>query len=67
MKKKIKILRPAPTPLAKLRDRYRYQLLLKGYDTMELHHLCHELLAEKTKLCPQAVRLAVDVDPENMM
>jgi primosomal protein N' (replication factor Y) len=67
LNKKIEILGPAPTPLAKLRDRYRYQLLLKGYDTMELHHLCHELLAEKTKLCPQAVRLAVDVDPENMM
>ena len=65
--KKIEILGPAPAPLSLLRDRYRYQLLLKGYDTVEIHRLCNELLAEKTKLCPQAVRLAVDIDPENMM
>lgn len=65
--KNIEILGPAPAPLSLLRDRYRYQLLLKGIDTVALHRLCNELLAGKSKICPQSVRLAVDVDPENMM
>jgi primosomal protein N' (replication factor Y) len=66
-KKLIEILGPAPAPLALLRDRFRYQVLLKGFDIVAIHHLCDQLLAERTKLCPQAVRLSVDVDPENMM
>lgn len=66
-KKLIEILGPAPAPLALLRDRFRYQVLLKGFDIVAMHHLCDQLLGERTKLCPQAVRLSVDVDPENMM
>jgi primosomal protein N' (replication factor Y) len=66
-KKTIEILGPAPAPLALLRDRFRYQVLLKGFDIAAIHHLCEELLAERTNLCPKSVRLAVDVDPENMM
>jgi primosomal protein N' (replication factor Y) len=65
--KEIEILGPAPAPIALLRDRFRYQVLLKGFDIVAIHHLCDQLLAERTKLCPQSVRLAVDVDPENMM
>ncbi len=66
-KKKIEILGPAPAPLSMLRDRYRYQLLLKSADIVALHRLCDELLAAESKICRPAVRLAVDVDPENMM
>ena len=65
--KSIEVLGPAPSPLSLLRDRFRYQVLLKGGDTVALHQLCNALLAEKAKLCPQAVRMAIDVDPENMM
>ncbi|HHD62802.1 MAG TPA: primosomal protein N' [Desulfobulbaceae bacterium] len=65
--KTIEILGPAPAPLAFLRDRFRYQVLLKGFDVVAMHHLCNQLLAERKTLCPQSVRLAVDVDPENMM
>ena len=64
---KIEILGPAPAPLAMLRDRYRYQLLLKSDDIVALHRLCDELLGAESKICRQSVQLAVDVDPENMM
>lgn len=64
---KIEVLGPAPAPLFFLRDRYRYQLLLKGFDNWQLHQLCDQLLEQQTNLCPQAVRMTLDIDPENMM
>ena len=63
----VSLLGPAPAPLARLRDRSRWQLLLKSSDAACLRRLCRHLLANRKKLCPARVRMAVDVDPENMM
>ena len=63
----VEIMGPAPAPLAKIKDRYRWQLLLKSQNVAVLHELCDGLLGEKGKLCPQGVSLFVDVDPESMM
>ncbi|MDG4476013.1 replication restart helicase PriA [Thiovibrio frasassiensis] len=60
------ILGPAPAPLARLRGRFRWQILLKGPDLEELHGLCLELEQEQSRL-GAAVNLSVDVDPENML
>ena len=64
--KKTEILGPAPAPISRLRGRFRWQLLLKGPNLEELHHLCHELEQEQVRL-GGAVNLSVDVDPENML
>ncbi|WP_420208470.1 replication restart helicase PriA [Candidatus Electronema sp. JC] len=61
------ILGPAPAPLALIKNRFRWQLLLKGAQPEMLHWLCDQLLREKRKICGKKVRLTVDVDPENMM
>jgi primosomal protein N' (replication factor Y) (superfamily II helicase) len=61
------ILGPAPAPLALIKNRFRWQLLLKGAQPEMLHWLCDQLLREKRKICGKNVRLTVDVDPENMM
>ena len=64
---KIEVLGPAPSPLDKVRDNYRWQILLKGISTTELHDLCAAVrLSQKNILMPQCT-LAIDVDPENMM
>jgi primosomal protein N' (replication factor Y) len=63
----VDILGPSPAPLVKLKDRTRWQLLLKSQYPAVLHQLCRALLAEKKNLCPQAVAMSLDVDPENMM
>lgn len=63
----VKILGPTPSPLPKLKDRVRWQLLLKSPSSAVLHALCEALLAEKKKICPGTVTLSFDVDPENMM
>lgn len=61
------ILGPAPSPLARLRDRCRWQLLLKSDDVAKLHRMCDLLVAEKSRLCGTGVRLGIDIDPENML
>ncbi len=65
--RQVDFLGPAPAPLEKLKDHTRWQLLLKSRYPAALHALCDALLAEKSKLCPQAVAMSFDIDPENMM
>jgi primosomal protein N' (replication factor Y) len=65
---KVMVLGPAPAPLSRLRGRYRWQILLKGAAVEPLRQLA--LYLEKNP--PPAVRsgtvkMAVDVDPENML
>jgi primosomal protein N' (replication factor Y) len=61
----IEILGPAPAPIEKLRNRYRWQILLKGKQSSTLL----ELAARARQLWPnsRAARLHVDVDPYSML
>jgi primosomal protein N' (replication factor Y) len=62
------ILGPAPAPLVRLRDKYRYQLLLKGRELESLHGLVGRLHKDITLFNNAGkVRISVDVDPEFMM
>ncbi len=61
------VLGPAPAPIDRLRDRYRWQILLKGQQTAVLHERCREILAGQAGLVRGDVRIALDIDPESMM
>jgi len=61
----LEVLGPAPAPLERLCDRYRWQVLLKGERLDELHQVCAGI-AEMAKAGGDT-RISVDVDPENMM
>ena len=63
----VDILGPAPAPLSRIKNRFRWQLLLKSRDFSQLHATCARLLGEKKKLVHADVRMGIDVDPENMM
>ena len=63
----VEILGPAPSPLDRLRDRYRWQVLLKGACQDELHAVCHQVVTRQGDFTAGDIRVAVDVDPENMM
>lgn len=65
--KTIDLLGPSPSPLVKIKDKTRWQLLLKSRNQQVLHAVCAELLHKKRELCPGSVQLSLDVDPENMM
>ena len=57
----VAILGPAPAPMALLRGRYRYRLLLNARRSAELQNVIREWLGALT--FPPGVRVAVDVDP----
>jgi primosomal protein N' (replication factor Y) len=58
------IIGPAESPLAKIRGRFRYQMLIKGQDINILHQIARELLLKHTD---SNVKMTIDVDPENFM
>jgi primosomal protein N' (replication factor Y) len=55
------ILGPAPAPMALLRGRYRYRLLINARRSAELQRIVGEWLGALN--FPQGVRVSVDVDP----
>ncbi len=61
----IEILGPAPAPIEKLRNRYRWQVLLKGKQIGPLLELARSARERFSRL--QSVRMHVDVDPYNML
>ncbi|HEX9023588.1 MAG TPA: primosomal protein N', partial [Geobacteraceae bacterium] len=68
---RVEILGPATPPLAKIRGRFRRQLLLKATRRSDLHRL---LVAFKGRMkgagrspLPATVRLAIDVDPVDLL
>lgn len=62
------ILGPAPAPIERVKNRARWQVLLKDEDRVALHtvirHCQHELLARQRT---HGVRTLIDVDPYNML
>ena len=64
---RVETLGPAPSPLDKIKDTYRWQVLLKGVDTEELHAMCTAIKNERQAVINPHCTLVIDVDPENMM
>ncbi len=58
------IIGPSESPLAKIRGEHRQQMLIKGRDSKILHSIAVEIL---DKHDTSAVKITVDVDPENFM
>jgi primosomal protein N' (replication factor Y) len=65
----VTILGPAPAVLAKLKNRYRWHLLVKAPTTRRLHEVIEQgFRALKQAAIPHnGVRLAIDVDPVNLL
>jgi primosomal protein N' (replication factor Y) len=58
------IIGPAESPLAKIRGRFRYQMLIKGQDINVLHQIAREIISKNKN---SNVKITADVDPENFM
>ncbi|MFA4858321.1 MAG: primosomal protein N' [Candidatus Margulisiibacteriota bacterium] len=63
--KDCEILGPALSPIAKVRGKYRYHIVIKTKDLEACTQALHRQL-ETIKL-PRDVNLAIDVDPQNML
>ena len=60
------VLGPAPAPLSRLRDRYRFQILIKGSDTERVKAASARLASALTRL-PRELRATLDVAPVSML
>ncbi len=62
---RVQILGAVPAPLAKVRNRYRWLILLKAGSRGELHQLVRHL--RQRLALPATVRIAIDLDPVDML
>jgi primosomal protein N' (replication factor Y) len=60
---RVEILGPAEAPVARVRNRHRWQILLKGKDSRAVHAVAEALLARRFK----GVELKIDVDPMDFL
>jgi primosomal protein N' (replication factor Y) len=61
---KVEIIGPAESPIAKIKGKYRWQLLLKGSDSGAVKNLAKEILSRASVT---GLDIRVDVDPINFM
>jgi primosomal protein N' (replication factor Y) len=62
----VEVLGPSPCPLARLRGKSRYQILLKASERRPLHQLVR-VLGDLARRLPRQVGLSIDVDPLDML
>ncbi len=63
----IAVLGPAPAPIARIRNRYRWQILIKASTPGQLGQFLARARHGMERALPRNVRLAIDVDPLNLM
>mgnify|MGYP002399312689 FL=1 len=61
---KVEIIGPAESPLAKIKNRWRWQMMLKSENAAALHQLARRLMQTTGT---SSVKITLDVDPENFM
>jgi primosomal protein N' (replication factor Y) len=57
---------PAPAPIARVRNRYRFRAMLRGADRARLRSVLVAVDEARADL-PRAVRAAIDVDPVQLL
>ena len=61
----VQILGPAPAPIEKLKDTYRWHLLVKSNQITKLHDLIRYIQSHHSQRAKE--KLIIDVDPDNML
>lgn len=62
----VELLGPSPAPIAKLRNQFRFHLLIKSDQPKILNQFARKLLGDQ-KWIPKQVKVVVDVDPLNLL
>lgn len=63
----VELLGPGPAPIDKIKNRFRWQVLLKGANLEHLHRVCSFIQNTKNGIDSAGCKVALDIDPENMM
>ena len=61
------ILGPAPAPLARLREQFRFQILIRGATAGIRHRFLAAWLPLAEKMTPPGLKLTADIDPYHFM
>ncbi|WP_273720663.1 MULTISPECIES: primosomal protein N' [unclassified Bartonella] len=64
--KNISVMGPAEAPLALIRGRYRFRLLLQGQRCFDVQGFIRVMLANAPKM-PSSVRVQIDIDPQSFL
>ena len=64
--RRVEVLGPAPAPIARLRGRFRFRVLLRAKDRGPLRAVVERVAAAREALDRQ-VRAAIDIDPVSML
>ncbi len=63
----LELMGPVPSPLARLKNRYRFQFLVRAGEVAARHRFLEAWLPRVRALLPPGVRLAVDIDPYHLL
>jgi primosomal protein N' (replication factor Y) (superfamily II helicase) len=64
---RIHVLGPIEAPLSRIANRHRWQILIKGSSTADLHRFVHDLLGGPGVPARRQIKVIVDVDPFFLM
>jgi primosomal protein N' (replication factor Y) len=63
----IEVLGPAPCAMTKLKEKYRYQVMVRAEKHNDRHLLLRTLIPIVRKKASKFIQVTVDVDPYNLM
>ncbi|MGA1846487.1 replication restart helicase PriA [Deferribacter abyssi] len=63
----LQVLGPAKAPIFKIRNKFRYQCLIKSNTLKELHNVCKVALEKFQSLKKGNILMKIDIDPYNFM
>jgi len=63
----VEVLGPAPSPIDRVKKKYRWQVMVKTETLPVLHGICNYIRQHQNELADRGCRVLLDVDPENMM
>ena len=61
----VEVLGPAPAPILKIRNRYRYKFLIKASKKVSIQKFIENWIEDIKK--PRTIRLLIDIDPYNFL
>ena len=64
---RLEFMGPVPSPLARIKDRYRFQFLVRAEEVGIRHEFLKNWLPEVRKILGAGVRLLVDIDPYHLL
>ena len=61
------VLKPMPSPIDKIQNRYRWRIIIKGNMTEQANEILNECLRKVYELNYKNTRITIDVNPNNMI